>query len=182
MRRGPRTNGLVKMSFMSNNKYNVPSNYVDNLLYGFNFSLNQFGDDAINLISIYDEYKITRVRVTIRPDFLNRTGSTPMEVLCHDSDDSNITGQTYTDLCQYSGARVGMSGYKTISFRPKFMMTGAVTGGTDLIRPASGWLDSKHPDVPYYGWKTGYQNNYTNPTSFVVNYQTKIWVMYRNKR
>lgn len=161
----------------------MPANYNDNLVYGFKFNLNNFNPDARLLLSIYDEYRISKVKVSIRPDFRNRTAAVPMEVLTIDHDDALVTGQTYTDLINYAGARVGPTGYKTKTFVPRwkgYVQDSTGTAVADALHTS--WLDSAAPDVDYYGFKTGYQNSFVNTVSFTVVLMYKIWVEYRYKR
>lgn len=179
----PIANAPVKQTFIKNFTLDVPANYVDPLLYGFKISLTGHNPDARALATIYDEYRLTKVQVTFTPSFINRTGDTPMEVLCVDVDDGNVNGQTFTDLLNYTGARVGITGVKRIAFTPHFK-AGAMleNGNLTAVQVKTGWLDSVNQDVEFYGYKAGYQNNFANPTAYKVNIQEKIWVEYRHKR
>lgn len=182
-RRGPRTNGAVKQTFTRHFTYDVPANYTDPLVYGFGINISNHDPDARVLTTIYDEYKITKCKVTIRPDFKNRTEAIPMEVLTIDHDDHNISGQTFVGIINYAGARIARVGYKSKTWVPKFK-AGAVLANGNLVaaQVKGGWLDSLNTDVEHNGYKIAYQNSFINTNSIRVSVTEKIWIMYRHKR
>lgn len=124
----------------------------------------------IQLIALYDQYKLwkctLRIRLLNNPDSFatininttnNKTNYFPSLWIAPDHDDANVL--SLAAIKEYGGVKQFMlkgDRYIKYSFRPSVLSqlwNGAITAGYKTERPGSTWIDCANASLPHFGLK-----------------------------
>ena len=72
----------------------------------FQDSLASYGE-YLNYHNVYDSYKIIKQYIHLQPKNVNASAQRAPKAFVHDYNDSDVTGQNYLSLLNYSGAKTG---------------------------------------------------------------------------
>lgn len=131
------------------------------------------------LTGLFDQYKITGIKVTVYPRFRDQTlgqgtsaVATPAVWICASDDGSDILPNKLSAM-QVSRARRINDPYKPFSMfiRPKFLVETAVGVGISGAHSKTGWLDTDNNQVTHFGFAIagdcpGYGTTSFNPLVF----------------
>jgi len=158
-----------------------------NFLGALNFKLSDLATYAS--LSLYDQYRIDKVEVTICPQMINNVtkGTTgadvmvlPYLVTAVDLDDST-TPATLSAVLSNTTAQVhGVFNHNvTRTFVPNIAMSAYQGAFTGYATEQPQWLDTSTPDVQHYGLKYSIEAASTTTSSQLVVFYTKMWVSLR---
>lgn len=123
------------------------------------------GDNAVNFMSLFDQYKITKVEVWLEPQAA--LGTTAFGVLYStvDLDDAN-TPTNYRSVNAHQSALVGLGGAGRYHAWQPNVATALYSGVfTSFGNEPAGWIDVASPSVQHFGLKIA-----SPPTPTVVTY------------
>jgi|SwirhirootsSR1_FD_contig_31_1249174_length_1236_multi_4_in_0_out_0_1 hypothetical protein len=146
-------------------------------------------DDYTNWISVFDQYRIEEVQLTIRP-LSTSVGlqiptviKPPLIYTVIDYDDSSVP-TTIAELKQYELSSCSL--YETVSVHIKPHIAMAAYSGsvfTSFANMQNIWLDAASPAIPHYGVKMGIEGGDAGQTNLqVVDITMRYKVIFRNVR
>jgi len=155
---------------------------------GFNFSLDQLAQYT-SWTSVFDQYRIDKVQVTIRPQynavglFVPASVKIPLLYSVIDYDD-NTAASSLSTLKEYSNCNISM--YETVvaTFQPHLAMA-AYDGSvfTSYANIAGQWIDAASPTVKHYGMKLGVEGGQSGQTGLqTYDITIKYLISFRNVR
>jgi hypothetical protein len=155
---------------------------------GFNFSLDQLAQ-ANSWTTVFDQYKIDQVQVTIRPAYtavsLMGFGSVKVPLLYSVIDyDDNTSPSTLTQMKEYSNCQVSMYETVVLTFQPHIAV-GAYDGSvfSSFTNLQNKWIDAASQTVKHYGVKLGIEGGATGQTSLqYFDISIKYKISFRNIR
>jgi hypothetical protein len=150
---------------------------VSNTFAGTFFALSSM-TDASEYASVFDQYRIMAVEITIMPSTLTVAGLTGHLISAIDYDD--VSSITPAANAQKSTAIItNLQDTMVRSFTPKIALaaySGAFTAYS--VGPAHTWINTASPTVQHYGHKLT-----ANPTTSAITYDlyTRVWFQFRNQ-